>query len=270
MFCMYCGKEIPTGAAFCPACGKAVSPAQPPSLAEGTIPAESAVFPGEAAPAAESTGGAAPAAKKKSRLPLFLGVAAAGIAMIAGVVLLITGLRHLGGGSETGPAVPPPVEETIAALSAAEEAASETEAEAESEAPPEAVSGERLYTGSSSGEGLGSITISFVLTEKKDEIHDMKIEVKDFKGKTSNVTVELSGATQTISGSYPVDYSGDNRDISIGKNVIEELRFREDGSAYLRFTFTFYQVGIGATPTIEIPVPGLEFELHSTAWDGAS
>ena len=297
MFCMHCGKEIPDGAAFCSACGKPVAPAPVPKPAETTsaafsveavpetaaadapvqapeiapseipadvpaeTPAEAAVqpplpadVPGQAAASAPPVPDA-PAPKKKSRLPLILGIAAAVIALIAGTVLLITGLRNRSAGAGPAPDGAPSLPE------------SEASAPAEAEAPGIG-SGERFYTGSTSGEDLGGITVSFVLGEDRDEIHDMKIQIRDFKGKTSYVTVELTGATQTISGSYPVDYTGENRDISIGKNVIEELRFREDGSAYLRFTFTFYQVGIGATPTIEIPVPGLEFEMSSVPGTG--
>lgn len=124
--------------------------------------------------------------------------------------------------------------------------------------------GELRYSGTSSAENIKSISISFILSEDKSRIHDLIIKVKDFRGTAkitgATVSVEISGQTMTIRNEIPVDYEGDNQDISVGDNTIESLRFMEDGSADLILTYCYKET---APQAYEIPVPGIQFKLTS-------
>lgn len=125
-------------------------------------------------------------------------------------------------------------------------------------------SGELRYFGKSSAENIESISVSFILSEDKSNIHDFTIFITGFHGTArisgATVSVEVTGQTQTIMNEIPVDYEGDNKGIAVGDNSIESLKFNEDGSADLIFTFCFKQT----TPqSYEIPVSGIQFELNS-------
>ena len=195
----------------------------------------------------------APAAPpvKKSRLPLILGICAGAAALIAGVALLIHFLR--------------PAKTADIPVPDRPEASSPASLPAADENIPALSEGERFYTGTTSGDGLGSITVSFVLAADHSAIHDVKVEVTDFSGSSGSVSINASHITQTMSGSYPIDYDGDNQGMTLGKNEVEKLRFREDGGADLRMTYVFEQIGIGSSPSVTIPVPGLVFDMRSTA-----
>jgi len=147
-------------------------------------------------------------------------------------------------------------EETQNSGTAAETAAADQSAQASS--------GELRYSGISSAENIESISVTFVLSEDKSNIHDFTIFITGFHGTArisgATVSVEVTGQTQTIMNEIPVDYEGANRNLSVGDSTIESLRFNEDGSADLVFTYCFKQT----TPqSYEIPVAGIAFELNA-------
>lgn len=125
-------------------------------------------------------------------------------------------------------------------------------------------SNELRYSGTSSAENIESISVSFILSEDKSNIHDFTISVNGFQGTAritgATVSVEVSGQTQTIMKEIPVDYEGDNQDIAVGDSTIESLRFNEDGSADLVFTYCYKET---APQAYENPVSGIQFEMNS-------
>ena len=125
-------------------------------------------------------------------------------------------------------------------------------------------SGELRYSGTSSAENIESISISFILSEDKTSIHGFTISVNGFQGTAritgATVSVEVSGQTQTMMNDIPVDYEGNNQNIAVGDSTIESLRFNEDGSADLVFTYCYKET---APQAYEIPVSGIQFEMTS-------
>ena len=58
-----------------------------------------------------------------------------------------------------------------------------------------------------------------------------------------------------------VDYSADNQSIPIGDHTIESLRFSDDGTAELVFTYLYKS---DSSPFFEIAVPGIQFAMTSS------
>ncbi|MCD7859796.1 MAG: zinc ribbon domain-containing protein [Firmicutes bacterium] len=102
-FCPYCGKSVDAGAAFCGFCGAALDPtsveapaaAAPPAAAEAPAAVDSPA-PHSAPSAPKADPAPNPGGKKKSKLPLVLGVLAAvlvvGVLCVGALVLAVFGL----------------------------------------------------------------------------------------------------------------------------------------------------------------------------------
>ncbi|MBR0308400.1 MAG: zinc ribbon domain-containing protein [Mogibacterium sp.] len=96
MFCEKCGAQVPDDSAFCPVCGNSVVPQQGAAAGNTGYVNMGAAAQGNAGPAGPVYGyqggaypGAAPVKKKKSSLPIILGiVAVVAVAAVAGVLFL--------------------------------------------------------------------------------------------------------------------------------------------------------------------------------------
>jgi len=93
MFCKNCGTKLSDGARFCPVCGTAQGasgqeiPKITPDPSQNAAP--NPAMNAAPNPAAAHQEAAAPAAKKKSRLPLLIGIVAGALVLIAGFLVVL-------------------------------------------------------------------------------------------------------------------------------------------------------------------------------------
>lgn len=97
-FCTNCGTKVEDGVKFCPECGTQLmgtAPAQPAAPAQPEPPVQAQEPAQQAAPVQQS----AQPPKKKSKLPLILGIAAAAAVVVVGVIIAVVLLvaKNLGG-----------------------------------------------------------------------------------------------------------------------------------------------------------------------------
>lgn len=97
-FCTNCGTKVEDGVKFCPECGTQLmgtAPAQPAAPAQPEPPVQAQEPAQQAAPVQQS----AQPPKKKSKLPLILGIAAAAAVVVVGVLIAVVLLvaKNLGG-----------------------------------------------------------------------------------------------------------------------------------------------------------------------------
>jgi hypothetical protein len=125
--------------------------------------------------------------------------------------------------------------------------------------------GESLYTGHLDCPQAKDFRVSFILSADLSYIHDIKLEMTDFKASVQNgnriTSVEASNIAETFSGEPSVNFGSENFDIPIGKSTIRVLVFEGD-KAFIELDYVYYSsnTGNGVTP-VEIPLDTIGGEL---------
>lgn len=210
MNCRQCHNNIPDQAVFCPFCGQACSPQQPPQ------------------PPQPPLGAVPPADQRQSGRCrpkwLFILIGAFSVLVVAGVLLLV--LRpESKDQNRTSPA-----ESVIG------KPARIREADTDPSVHPERKAGAVRFSGKSSDfTDIETLELNFVLSEDRSNIHDVAIQVTNLQGKvrkgSTEISTQVSRATEYFTQSYPVKVDGDTENIQLGQSQIKRLRF-ENGKAY--------------------------------------
>lgn len=285
MYCMHCGKPLPIEASFCPNCGKSCAdhvehhsdipegeqktPAQRPpeqlyGRYAGDTPQDSPQQPGQSAmqkPEIIPTPPASPAqsfsgsikvsqisAVTKRKMPkwLLITLCAVSVLMVASLILVLLNPEDTKSADtiQQSSAIHPTRTPDIPSATPRQ-----TDVQ-----PKE---GECLYIGYGTYFDIDSLKLSFILSDDKSYIYDVKIELTNLNanmtGGNTNTNIKISSATESFPGQYPVDYENGTDEIDLGASKISTLCF--DGAvAWFELDYTYIYSGTGMdVPQTEIP-----------------